>query len=253
MKRILKWSVNFSVVAVLSLTLLRAAVPNDEEIFKVITSPTSGNYYPELMLRFEMGDSTLTFTNYHYLYYGFAYDEAYKPLATNPHMDRLLLLASGLDIDSPHTEVLRDITRVGHDALKSDPFNLKVWNLLAYAYGALGDKERERDAYRRVEMILAVIKSSGSGLKEGEAQHILMFDHALDLMAAENLTHRKAMVVSRTVEYIPLVAPRVVDGKRLKGFFFDFSRVYWNKPDSVVYRRERTWQFNNLKPREYKK
>ena len=30
------------------------------------------------------------------------------------------------------------------------------------------------------------------------------------------------------------------------------SRVYWNKPEGYTYQRDRTWQFNNLKPRTYK-
>ena len=91
-------------------------------------------------------------------------------------------------------------------------------------------------------------------LKEKSPQHVLMFDHALDIMAIDNLIHAKPLVVSRTVEYIPaLVAPRTTtDGQKVRGFYFDFGRVYWNKPDSVTYKRDRTWQFNNLKPREYK-
>lgn len=101
-------------------------------------------------------------------------------------------------------------------------------------------------------MILEVIRRSGDGLKERSPQHILMFDHALDLLAAENFNHLKARVISRTVEYVPLVAPQKFDGVKIKGFFFDFGRIYWNKPDSVTYKRDRTWQFNNLPVREYK-
>lgn len=243
---------NVAVVLVVSVAILRAATPNEDDILAQISSPQSENYYPNLILRFEMGDSTLTLNNYHYLYYGYAYQENYKPLNTNPHMDKLLMLASGLDVDNPFRGTLLDIVRVGKQTLEYDPFNPKVWNLLAYAYGGLGDTENELEAYRRVEMIFATIKASGSSQKQSDPQHILMFDHALDMMAAQNLNHSKAMVVSRTVEYIPLVAPLRVDGAKIKGFYFDFGRVYWNKPDSVTYKRDRTWQFNNLPPKEYK-
>jgi hypothetical protein len=40
--------------------------------------------------------------------------------------------------------------------------------------------------------------------------------------------------------------------ERIKGFYFDYSRIYRNKPDNVTIKRDRTWQINNLKPREYK-
>lgn len=236
----------------LSLTLSRAAVPVEDDILDQISLSSSENYYPNLMMRFEQGDTTLTAANYHYLYYGFAYQDIYKPLATNPHMDKFLLLASGLDIESPNADILRSVIATGIDALKSDPFNPKIWNMLAYAYGALGDTINEQAAYLRVENILATIKSSGSGVREKSPQHILMFDHALDLLASENLTYTKSMIISRTVEYIPLLAPRTVDGKKIRGFYFDYSRIYRNKPDSITFTRDRTWQFNNLKPREYK-
>jgi hypothetical protein len=54
--------------------------------------------------------------------------------------------------------------------------------------------------------------------------------------------------MSRTVEFVPFDAPR----NKVKGYYFDYSRVYWNKPENYTFKRERTWQFNNLKPREYK-
>ena len=117
------------------------------------------------MLRFQVGDTTLTLNNYHYLYYGFAYQEEYKPLNVNPEMDRFLLLASGLDAENPNVDTLRRLIAVGNDALKYDPFNIKVWNMLAFAYGALGETENERKAYDRVEKIVATIKATGSGVK----------------------------------------------------------------------------------------
>lgn len=241
-----------SVVLGVSLTSLHAATPVEEDIVSQISDSQSDNYYPNLILRYEMGDPTLTLDNYHYLYYGFAYQSDYKPLETNPHMDKFLLLAANIDVESPNEEVLREIVKAGDDALIHDPFNPKVWNMLAYVYGVLGDKEREQAAAQRVEMILATIKSSGDGLKQKSPQHIIMFDHALDLLAAENLTHRDAMVVSRTVEYIPLLVPKRLDGEKIKGFYYDFGRIYWNKPEGVSYKRDRTWQFNNLPPKEYK-
>ncbi len=252
MKFLFRGVVSFVVIGILSLTPLCAATPDEDDIIEQTVSPQSENYYPNLMLRFRSGDNTLTLENFHYLYYGFAYDDAYKPLAVNPHIDKLLLLAAGLDLENPHIEILRDIINVGEQALDYDPFSPKIWNLLGYAYSALGNEEKALDAASNVEMILSVIKASGGGLRQNDPQHILMFDHALDLMAAENLVHRKAAVVSRTVEFIGLMTPRKVDGVKVKGFYFDFGRIYRNKPDYVTYQKERTWQFNNLKPKEYK-
>lgn len=54
------------------------------------------------------------------------------------------------------------------------------------------------------------------------------------------------------MEFVPLTTPYTVEGKKRRGFYFDFGRVYWNKPEGYTYKRDRTWQFNNLKPRTYK-
>lgn len=64
--------------------------------------------------------------------------------------------------------------------------------------------------------ILATIEDSGNGLKEGSAWHILMFGHALDLLAAHDRHYGKARVVSRSVEYVPLLEPVRTEEGRIK-------------------------------------
>ena len=198
------------------------------------------------------GDETLTDEDYHYLYYGYAYRDEYKPLAVNPDLDKMLMLASGIDPDKPDRATLETMVSVGNDALKRDPFSPKILNLMSFAYGALGDKEQEKAWSDRMNGVIRTILGSGDGFTQKTPRHVLMFDHALDVLAAEGLSFGKARIVSRTVEFVPLVVPYVVEGKKRKGFYFDFSRVYWNKPEGYTYQRDRTWQFNNLKPRTYK-
>ena len=238
--------------AVVLPSLVEAKVPDENEIIDRTMDSSSPYYYTSLMMRYKMGDQTLTDTDYHYLYYGYAYQPDYKPLNTNPELDRLLLLASGLDPDQPAVDTLEAIIESGNECLKHDPFSPKVLNLMAFAYGALGDKVREKDYFTRMNSFLRTINQSGDGFTQKTPRHILMFDHALDVLTAEGLSHQKARVISRNEEFIPLTVPYTVEGKKRKGFYFDFSRIYWNKPEGYTYKRDRTWQFNNLKPRTYK-
>ena len=120
---------------------------------------------------------------------------------------------------------------------------------MAYAYGALDDPQREALYFAHLNGILSAIESSGTGLKEESPWHILMFSHAYDLLASKGYAYQESRIISRTVEYIPLMRKT---HDRIKGFYFDYGRVYRNKPDDVTFKRDRTWQFNNLKPREYK-
>lgn len=239
--------------ALLLLPALAAAkAPDENDILDKTMDRESPYYHTALMMRYNAGDETLTDDDYHYLYYGYAYQDEYKPLETNPHMDKLLLLAAGIDPDNPSRETLEGVLSVAFDAQQKDPFSPKILNLMAFAYGALGDKEREKAYYNRTNGVIRTILASGDGLTQSSPRHILMFDHALDVLSAEGLAYGKSRIVSRTVEFVPLATPYVVDGKKRRGFYFDFGRIYWNKPEGYTYKRDRTWQFNNLKPREYK-
>lgn len=229
-----------------------AKTPDEEDILSKTLDSRSPFYYTSLILRYNTGDMTLTDEDYHYLYYGYALQENYKPLATNPAMDRLLELAGGLDVDDPDRASLEAVISAGLEALENDPFSPKVLNLMAFAYGALGDKEQEKAYYHRMNGVIRAILDSGDGFSQSSPRHILMFDHALDVLAAEGLPAGKSRIVSRTVEFVPLLTPYTVAGKKRKGFYFDYSRIYRNKPDGYTFKRERTWQFNNLKPRVYK-
>ena len=131
--------------------LAAAKVPVEEDIVAKTSDPDSPFYYTSLMMRYNAGDETLTDEDYHYLYYGYAHQESYKPMEANPDLDKLLMLASGLDPDNPLAETLDAMLYVGEDALARDPFSPKILNLMAYAHGALGNKLQEKMYYNKVK------------------------------------------------------------------------------------------------------
>ena len=224
-------------------------VPTEEEILSNTLNTSSPYYYTNLMLKYSAGAESLTLDEYYYLYYGYYYSTDYRPFAENRAFDDLMDVMSGLNPNQPTIGQLELIVERAVAALEADPFSPKVLNILAYAYGALGDSAREQLYFNHLNGILGAINRSGSGLKEESPKHILMFSHAYDLMASEGYNYHEARIISRTVEYIPLKA-KAQDGT--KGFYFDYSRIYSNKPDDISFKRERTWQFNNLPPTEYK-
>ena len=225
-----------------------AVVPIEEDILAKTLDTTSPYYYTNLMLKYNLGKEPLTEMEYYYLYYGYTYQEAYNPFAKNSALDAMLAIMAEIDPEQPSVWHLENIVERGAEAMEVDPFNPKMLNMLAYAYGALGDERRERLYFDHLNGILRAIELSGTGLKEGEAWHVLMFSHAYDMVASKGYSYGEARIISRTTEFIPLL--RKQDG--IKGFYIDYSRVYRNKPDDVTFQRDRTWQFNGLKPQEYK-
>ena len=224
-------------------------VPTEEEILRNTLNTSSPYYYTNLILKYRAGAESLTQEEYYYLYYGYYYSDEYRPFVENKAFDDLMDVMAGLNPSQPTIGQLELIIERGVEALEADPFSPKVLNILAYAYGALGDSEREQLYFNHLNGILGAINRSGTGTKEESAKHILMFSHAYDLLAAEGYNYLEARIISRSVEYIPLKA-KMADGT--KGFYFDYSRIYSRKPDDVSFKRERTWQFNNLPPTEYK-
>lgn len=241
------------VVAVMTITTLSAQereviVPNEDDILAKTLDTSSPYYYTNLMLKYRIGNEPLTEMEYYYLYYGFLYQEGYKPFAENTALDSMLSIMADIDPERPMVWQLEALIEKGIQAMEVDPFNPKMLNILAYAYGALDDPYREKLYFDHLNGILRAIELSGTGLKEEDAWHILMFSHAYDMVAAKGYNYNEARIISRTTEFIPLTRKQ----DNIKGFYFDYSRVYRNKPDDVTFKRDRTWQFNGLKPQEYK-
>ena len=227
----------------------KVRVPDEEDILRQTLSTSSPYYYTNLLLKYHNGSEKLTADEYFYLYYGYLYQEDYRPFSKNEALDEMLMLMSSVDTSKPSVSQLEAIIERGIEALDIDPFNPKVLNILAFAYGALGDSRREQLYYDHLNNILATIESTGTGLKEGSPWHVLMFSHAYDLLAAKGYQYGEGKIISRTVEFVPVVKRA---SEKTKGFYFDYSRIYSRKPDNVVFKRDRTWQINNLPPTQYK-
>lgn len=224
-------------------------IPNEEDILHNTLSTSSPYYYTNLMLKYRNGNAPLSDLEYYYLYYGFVYQENYRPFTENNAMYAMLDVMSGINPEQPTIGQLEALIERGNEALEIDPFNPKVLNIMAYAYGALDDPEREAHYFGHLNGILKAIESSGTGLKEDEPWHVLMFAHAYDIVASKGYGYNESKILSRTTMFVPITT-KTKENK--KGFYFDYSRVYMNKPDDVTFKRDRTWQINNLKPQEYK-
>ena len=81
--------------------------------------------------------------------------------------------------------------------------------------------------------MLRAIEDSGDALTQKTPRHILMFDHALDVMASEGYTYGKSRIISRTVEFIPFTAPRMVGDKKRKALLRLRPRILEQSPKDI--------------------
>ncbi|MBQ4279303.1 MAG: DUF4919 domain-containing protein [Rikenellaceae bacterium] len=228
--------------AALSLPLIALGqAPDNKAIEQATLDRESPYYYPALMIRYIHGDTTLTLDEYRYLYYGFAYQPDYRPLEAVPAADRLMnVMAANARPDS--TDAI-EILRQAREVMKRDPFSPTNINFMTYAYGLLGDKEQAMYSADRLRKVVETIRGSGDGLTEKTAWHVLSFAHAADIMALMDLKTKKPIIVSSTVEYVPLL---VRDGD-VKGYYFNYGRAYWKKPDNLPEKRVDGFEINGIK------
>ena len=214
-------------------------IPDNDAILRATIDQASPYYYPALYSRYTSGDTTLTAEDYRHLYYGYVWRPEYKPFETPPARDRLLGV---LEKDSLTTNDFRKIIEYGQEIMRSEPFDPSTINFMIYAYGALGDTLDARINYHRLNGVLGAIESSGTGLSEDSPWHVLYFSHTRDLLSSLDIVCGKERVISRSVAYMPLLARQ----KGVKGYYFDFGRIYWHRPEKQPEKRSSGWEFNGI-------
>jgi hypothetical protein len=224
-------------------TLDFPSVPDNELILRDISDPASPLYHPFLMARDLDGDTVLTAREYECLYYGYVWQDDYRPLESPPESTYRLFELFAANIEPNATEC-DDLIATGEAAIKVDPFNMQLINILTFVYGRVGDKKNERINCLRLRNIINTIQSSGTGRSESSPWHVLYANNSVDLLGAMGLHHGKRLFASRTVEYISLA---VKNGK-IRGYYFDFGRMYWKKPERQL-ERPRGMEINGIKIR----
>lgn len=217
-------------------------IPDDDDILARTIDSDSPYFIDRLMAKYLSWQEPLTDEQMHYLYYGYAHTDFYKPLEPIEAEDRVLAVVEEI-ISEPTEERMKKLVECAMEVMERDPFSPKNLNFLAFAYGSLGDTIGERKSFERMQSVLRTIENSGRGDRESEPMHILRFSHAADVLYARGLDIKTREVVSRSCEYIFL---KERDSKGNLGYYFDFSRVYWVRPDVPQKRDDRGWTINNL-------
>ncbi len=217
-------------------------VPDNDDILLRTIDIESPYFLDRLMAKYLAGEQTLTDEEMHYLYYGYANSEVYKPLEPIVAEDRVLAVVEEI-MTEPTEERMRRLVDSAMEVMESDPFSPKNLNLLAFAYGSLGDTINERKCFERMEGVLRTIEHSGTGERESSPMHVLRFEHAADVIYARGLDIKNREVVSRTCEYVFLT---MKDQRGNLGYYFDFSRVYLVKSESPAKSEKRGWSINSI-------
>ncbi len=199
----------------------QGGAPNMDAIRDSISNPSSSFYYPELFGRYQVLDTTLTLEHYHYLYYGYCEQPTYMPLLDNSARKELeFIIDSG---ENPTAEDYKRAIALTKAILEIEPFNPRDINALAYLYAMTGNEVEAEKLGRSMSMIIATIMSSGSGVSRKSPWWITYFNHAEDVLSVEGLIGRTPIILSRSIEFIPV---KNMPKKKQKGVYFNYSEIY---------------------------
>ena len=199
----------------------RHTVPDYREIETLTNDRGSAFYYPELFKRYAANDTELTLRDYRLLYYGYFFQDNYTPFYRTPEADSVRLLLG--DKDHLTNEEWEEVIRLSNVNLRNNPFDLKGLNIVWVAHRHTGDSASARLYFDKLKKLVQTILSTGDGLSEATAFHILNVSHEYDIInilgyesgGNQNLTDKKC-------DYLSLK----VNDDNLSGLYFDVNQIF---------------------------
>ncbi|NMM47604.1 DUF4919 domain-containing protein [Marinigracilibium pacificum] len=195
------------------------STPDYERIESSINDSTSGLFYNRLMERFLEGDSTLSLNESRHLYYGYFFHENYSPYDSPDYMDSIraiLSLPDSIFLQSDKFIAMSD------SVFKYEPFNLHLHDNLYYFYYANGKTEMANKIRVRLNIILDAIFSTGNGLKEESAFHVLYTAHEYFILNIVGFEFGGEQSLIGTCDYLSLKE----NDLDLDGLYFNVSRLF---------------------------
>ena len=156
-----------------------AQVPDYESIRNEIVDTASDYYYPRLLDRYEAFDSTLTVTDYRYLYYGYIFQDNYDPNWKSRDEKKVeKYFRNAKKDESNYDKVIELVCK----SLNDYPFDLRTMRFLCFLYHQKGDREMGEKASSRFISIIGAILSSGDGESCETAYHVISPRHEFSIL-----------------------------------------------------------------------
>jgi hypothetical protein len=216
----------FLIIALISLVglLARAQVntfspPEYHKMRESIFDNTSPHFYPILFKKYQQGDTSLTLEDFRFLYYGYTLQNMYKPYYQSKYQEQMI---SYLRKGTLSTRELNEFIKLAEQNLNELPFDIRTLNILAFSYRQAGDSMAMTRAGFRKNMIIAAIKSSGNGLSERTAFHVIDVSHEFDFLHEMGLHYTGSSNMTTGLYDYLLVQP---NDAGIRGYYFNISRL----------------------------
>jgi len=193
--------------------------PDYKKIKSEVTNKNSKMYYPNLFERYRNFDTTLKKEEFKFLYYGYLFQDSYKPYGNSIYSDSLKKVYRKESLSSDDLDTIIKYEKL---VLKDCPFDLRDLNMLAYGYSQKGNKDSVKLIDYELNNLIMTILSTGDGIKEKSAWHVISVGHEYDIL---NILGYKfggmQSLTNKGCDYLVVGENR----NGIKGFYFDVNMI----------------------------
>lgn len=190
--------------------------PDYDKIEKAIAGNESNLYYPKLMIRYKLADSSMTIEEKRHLYYGFTFQDAYAPYGRSDFEEKLKAV---LEKKKLRDADYRDIVAFSDSVLAENPFNLAVLDNQLFAFEKLGNGIRFNENIIRLNIVIDAMLSSGDGLSKKSAFYVIATSHEYFLLSILGFSFGGSQSLQEHYDFLALAD----NPDKIKGLYFDVS------------------------------
>lgn len=196
--------------------------PDLEAIRIATTDETSPFYYQKLLQAFMGNDTTMTDEEFQYFYYGTLFQEDYDPYRPQVNPDRQRELAPLFIKDKWTRDERKQILNYAMECLADNPINMRQLTNRIFVYEQNGKNDLARIWQYKLNHLLLVIASSGTGLTP-ESAWVVVYPHdEYDFLNLSGITAREQRYEQPHYDYI-LVHKR--NDNSPEGYYFDIEEI----------------------------
>jgi hypothetical protein len=193
--------------------------PQYEKMRLQLFDNTSPFFYPKLFERYCSGDTTLTLEEFRFLYYGYTFQSKYIPYQQSKYQDKMI---SYMKKGTLTEKDLNEFIKLAELNIKDLPFDIRTLNILAYSFKQRGDSAAFCLENFKKMMIIKAIQSSGDGLSEKTAFHVIDTSHEFDFLNELGLEYAGSSdMTTGLCDYLLVHS----NESNVLGLYFDISRI----------------------------
>lgn len=196
--------------------------PNLEAIKSATLDENSKFYYPKLLKKFMANDTVMNDEDFQYFYYGTLFQEDYDPYRPQVSPDKQAALAPVFNKKQWNRTERKQILEYALESLADNPVSLRQLTNKIFVYEQNGKLDLAKIWQNKLNHLLLVIASSGTGVDAENAWIVVYPQDEYDFLNLSGITVKEAQYQAPHYDYV-IVNPRTPTSPQ--GYYFDIEEI----------------------------